>query len=53
MDAQVRYPLTTFSVKSVFTVQKPRVSKITTSRYSAIVTIIISPPPLMQRKLNI
>jgi len=42
MDAQVRYPLTTFSVKSVVTVQKPCVSKIPIFRHSAIVTIIVS-----------
>lgn len=53
LDAQVRYPLTAFSVKSVVTVQKPRVSKISISRHSAIVTLITSLPLLMQRKLNI
>lgn len=51
--AQPRYPLTTFSVKSVVTVQKPHVSKIPISRHSAIVTVIISPPPLTHRQLNI
>ena len=50
---QAKYPLTTFSDKSVVTVQKPCVSKIPISGRSVIVTIIIYPPPLTQRNLNI
>jgi len=40
-------------LKVLLPVQNPRVSKIPISRHSAIVTIIISPPPLTQRKLNV
>jgi hypothetical protein len=50
---QARYPLTTFSVNSAVTVQKPHASNIPMPRHSATVTIIISPPPLTHRQLNI